>query len=365
MILTTAQELRLHLPSNAVDEVANLQGMLDNSEKDFLKSRLGDSLYNRLCEYYKSINPEDFCEDVINGDYTSDPWKELLLNAQRAVTNDAYADGLYKQILSVNGAGVNVASSSDYAMATDKQMDKGVDSYRASAMKSLNTMLDLLEGWAKKVNTPMPIDESDAAEGDGKGENVDGTNDNDAAETEANRQKAIAEIVLLWQESKYYYYHQDLLFPTCASLTPYLDIYDNRDKYVRLIPDMRFIQEEYLTEAFGDDFIPRLLQADEDDKLLKKARNLIVAYLKIRTTVINFDKLTRQLAHDDAVSIRENIHRYLQKEKDEEQAKLDTAKAANSANAKDDTETPDGKETNQGFQNNQPGSRIFVSPLLF
>ena len=37
MILLTNQELRLHLPSNAVDEVANLQGMLDNSEKDFLK----------------------------------------------------------------------------------------------------------------------------------------------------------------------------------------------------------------------------------------------------------------------------------------------------------------------------------------
>lgn len=35
MILFTNQELRLQIPSNAVDEVANLQGMLDNSEKDF------------------------------------------------------------------------------------------------------------------------------------------------------------------------------------------------------------------------------------------------------------------------------------------------------------------------------------------
>ena len=63
----------------------------------------------------------------------------------------------------------------------------------------------------------------------------------EAAETEAKKHEAIEEIVTLWQESKYYYYHRDLLFPTCESLQPYLDIYGNRDKFVRLIPDMLFI----------------------------------------------------------------------------------------------------------------------------
>lgn len=354
MILFTNQELRLHIPSNAVDEVANLQGMLDNSEKDFLKPRLGASLYDRLCKYYASIEPGDFCDTVINGNYTDNPWSELLLYAQRMIVNDAMAQNIEKQALSVNGSGINVASSNDFAVATKDQIAQGKESYRQSAMTSLNNMLSLLEGWAKEVNTPMLIE--------GAGDGTEGSN----AATEQHR--AIEKIVTLWQESKYYYYHKDLLFPTCESLQPYLDIYGNRDKFVRLIPDMRFIQSEYLEEAFGEDFIPRLLQASEDDKMLKKARQLVAAYLKQRTSVINFDKLTRSLAHDDAITVRESIHRLLKREKAEAQAKLDAANNGNAEGVSSSTSNTScdfaSDDNNEGYKNNQAGSRIFVTPLL-
>ena len=386
MILFTNQELRLHLPSNAVDEVANLQGMLDNSEKDFLKPRLGASLYDRLCKQYASIDPSVFCEAVTDGTYTNDPWSELLIYAQRMIVNDAMAQNIEKQALSVNGSGINVASSNDYAVATDKQIAQGKESYRQSAMTSLNNLLSLLEGWAKEVNTPMPIEaEGDGTEGstpsDGsnQGSSSEGTDEapdsgkDDAAETEAKQHEAIEEIVTLWQESKYYYYHRDLLFPTCESLQPYLDIYGNRDKFVRLIPDMLFIQSEYLEEAFGEDFIPRLLQADENDKMLKKARQLVAAYLKERTSVINFDKLTRSTAHNDAITVRESIHRLLKKEEAEAQAKLDAAKDENSSDGSSSSSSTsnassasssDNKGGSEGYDNNQKGSRIFVTPIL-
>lgn len=385
MILFTNQELRLQIPSNAVDEVANLQGMLDNSEKDFLKPRLGASLYDRLCKYYASIEPSDFCDTVINGNYTDNPWSELLVYAQRMVANDAMAQNVEKQVLSINGSGINVASSSDFAVATKDQIASGKESYRQSAMTSLNNLLSLLEGWAKEVNTPMPIDAAgDGAEGstpsDGsnQGSSSEGTDEgtdsgkDDAAETEKKQHEAIEEIVTLWQESKYYYYHRDLLFPTCESLQPYLDIYGNRDKFVRLIPDMLFIQSEYLEEAFGEDFIPRLLQADENDKMLKKARQLIAAYLKERTSVINFDKLTRSTAHNDAITVRESIHRLLKKEEAERQAKLDAAKAdsaaegssSSSASNASSASSSDNKDGSEGYDNNQKGSRIFVTPIL-
>lgn len=386
MILFTNQELRLHLPSNAVDDVANLQGILDNSEKDFLKPRLGASLYDRLCKQYASIDPSVFCDAVTDGTYTNDPWSELLIYAQRMIVNDAMAQNIEKQALSVNGSGINVASSNDYAIATDKQIAQGKESYRQSAMTSLNNLLSLLEGWAKEVNTPMPIDTAgDGAEGStpsddsNQGSSSEGTDEgtdsgkDDAAETEKKQHEAIEEIVTLWQESKYYYYHRDLLFPTCESLQPYLDIYSNRDKFVRLIPDMLFIQSEYLEEAFGEDFIPRLLQADENDKMLKKARQLVAAYLKERTSVINFDKLTRSTAHNDAITVRESIHRLLKKEEAEKQAKLDAAKAESAAedssslsatsNASSVPSSND-KGGSEGYDNNQEGSRIFVTPIL-
>lgn len=353
MILFTNQELRLQIPSNAVDEVANLQGMLDNSEKDFLKPRLGASLYDRLCKYYASIEPSDFCDTVINGNYTDNPWSELLVYAQRMVANDAMAQNVEKQVLSINGSGINVASSSDFAVATKDQIASGKESYRQSAMTSLNNLLSLLEGWAKEVNTPMPIEETEEGPDSGK---------DDAAEAEKKQHEAIEEIVTLWQDSKYYYYHRDLLFPTCESLQPYLDIYGNRDKFVRLIPDMLFIQSEYLEEAFGEDFIPRLLQADENDKMLKKARQLLAAYLKERTSVISFDKLTRSTAHNDAITVRESIHRLLKKEEAEAQAKLDAAKADSATEGS--ASSPNDKDGSEGYQNNQKGSRIFVTPIL-
>lgn len=382
MILSSNQELRLHLPSNAVDEVANLQGMLDNSEKDFLKPRLGASLYDRLCKQYVSIDPSVFCDAVTDGTYTNDPWSELLLYAQRMIVNDAMAQNIEKQALSVNGSGINVASSNDYAVATDKQIAQGKESYRQSAMTSLNNLLSLLEGWAKEVNTPMPIETAgDSAEGstpsDGsnQGSSSEGTDSgkDDATEAEKKLHEAIEEIVTLWQESKYYYYHRDLLFPTCESLQPYLDIYGNRDKFVRLIPDMLFIQSEYLEEAFGEDFIPRLLQADENDKMLKKARQLVAAYLKERTSVINFDKLTRSTAHNDAITVRESIHRLLKKEEAEKQAKLDAAKAENASEGStpssstsntSSASSSDSRDGSEGYDNNQKGSRIFVTPIL-
>ena len=386
MILFTNQELRLHLPSNAVDEVANLQGMLDNSEKDFLKPRLGASLYDRLCKQYASIEPLIFCNAVADGTYVNDPWNELLLYAQRMIVNDARAQNIEKQALSVNGSGINVASSNDYAVATDKQIAQGKESYRQSAMTSLNNLLSLLEGWAKEVNTPMPIEAAgDGAEGstpsDGsnQGSSSEGTDEgtdsgkDDTTETEKKRHEAIEEIVTLWQESEYYYYHKDLLFPTCESLRPYLDIYGNRDKFVRLIPDMLFIQSEYLEEAFGEDFIPRLLQADENDKMLKKARQLVAAYLKERTSVISFDKLTRSTAHNDAITVRESIHRLLKKEEAEKQAKLDAVKAENASEGNipssstsnaSSASSSDSRDGSEGYDNNQKGSRIFVTPIL-
>ena len=382
MILFTNQELRLQIPSNAVDEVANLQGMLDNSEKDFLKPRLGASLYDRLCKYYASIEPVDFCDTVINGSYTDNPWSELLVYAQRMVANDAMAQNIEKQVLSINGSGINVASSSDFAVATKDQIAQGKGSFRETAMTSLNNMLSLLEGWAKEVNTPMPIEtagdgteSSTPSDGSNQGSSSEGTDSgNDTApEAETKRHEAIEEIVTLWQESKYYYYHRDLLFPTCESLYPYLDIRDNRDKFIRLIPDMRFIQSEYLEEAFGEDFIPRLLQASEDDKMLEKARQLVAAYLKERTSVINFDKLTRSTAHNDAITVRESIHRLLKKEEAEAQEKLDAAKADSATESSapslstsnaSSASSSDNKGGIEGYDNNQKGSRIFVTPIL-
>lgn len=390
MIISTNQELRLHVPSNAIDDIATIQGILDNSEKDVLKDKLGASLYNRLCEEYKKLDPLDFYNHVQDGTYIQYPWEELLLNAQRVVANEAMARFAYQQIISINGAGVNIASSNDYDAASEKLLDKGVAGYKKEALVSLNNLLLMLENMAKMANTPAEIvgtDNTDSADSESpevpkdestdvpKDDSTKGDGDTEDPSTQPTKEEihaALEDIILLWQESRYYYLHHDLLIPTCEIMQQYLDIYDSRDKFIRLIPDMLFIQSEYLEEAFGEDFIPRLLQADENDKMLKKARQLVVAYLKERTSVISFDKLTRSTAHNDAITVRESIHRLLKKEEAEKQAKLDAAKADSATEGSSSSSTsnassassPNDKDGSEGYQNNQKGSRIFVTPIL-
>lgn len=369
MILSTNQELRLILPSNAVDEIANLQGVLDNSEKDFLQDKLGKPLYTRLCEYYTTLGGDGFYQQMTDGSYAQKPWSVLLNLAQRMVVNDAMSRYAYQQILSVNGAGVNIASSTDYDPATEKLLDKGVAGYKKEAMVSLNNLLILLENWAVSINTPAetaaPKDGSASTEVP-KGEStevpkVESTEVPNDESTEAHT--AIEEIVLLWQESKYYYLHHDLLIPTCSTLQQYLDVYDNRDKFIRLLPDLRYVQDEYIADVFGDELIDRLQHVDDRDKLLRKVRRLMTAYLVERTTVIAFDKATRLLAHNESISLRDSVYRLLNAEKQAQEAADSNASSSTSTT----TSAPSSSAADKsgGYENNQEGGKIFVTPLMF
>uniref|UniRef100_UPI00402668C0 DUF6712 family protein n=1 Tax=Prevotella sp. TaxID=59823 RepID=UPI00402668C0 len=344
MIISTIKELRLHIPSNAIDEISSLQGILDNSEKDFLRDKLGDSLYHRLCEYYQTVSPDDFYMAVSNGEHAQQPWMQLLLMAQRMVTYDAMSRFAYTQALSINGTGINVASSDDYGTASKDLLDKGVQGYKREAMVSLNQMLVMLEGWARKMATPAAIAEADST-------------DPPTTEPKDEQHKAIEEISLLWQESQYYYTHHDLLIATCADLQQYLDIYENREKFIRLLPDLHFIQDEYISEAIGEDTVQRLLHTDNpnDKPLLRKVRRLMVAHLEERTTILTIDKARRAAAHNEAIALRSSVLRLMEMRK--------AADAANTTPDNPSTNTTD--STSKGYENNQPDSKIFVSPLLY
>ena len=355
MILSTTKELRLHIPSNAIDEISSLQGILDNSEKDFLRDKLGDSLYNRLCEYYQTISPDDFFMAVSNGEHNQQPWMQLLLMAQRMVTYDAMSRFAYTQALSINGAGINMASSDDYGTASKDMLDKSVQGYKREAMVSLNQMLVMLEGWARKMETPAPINDADTTEPlptEPEGEPS-------PTEPKDEQHKAIEEISVLWQESQYYYLHHDLLIATCADLQQYLDIYESREKFIRLLPDLHFIQDEYISEAIGEDTVQHLLHTTDpnDRPLLRKVRRLMVAHLEERTTILTIDKARRAAAHNEAIALRTSVLRLMEMRK--------AVDAVNNAptDTKPSTNTAD--STGKGYENNQPDSKIFVSPLLY
>ena len=138
-------------------------------------------------------------------------------------------------------------------------------------------------------------------------------------------------------------------------LQDFLDIYESREKFIRLLPDLHYIQEEYIADAIGEDTIKHLLTSTDasDELLLRKVRRLMVAQLEERTTILTIDKARRAAAHNEAISLRTSVLRLMEKRKAENTPTANVKSSSTNTNE------------DQGYQNNQPDSKMFVSPLLY
>lgn len=328
MLITTISELRLSSPAHALDSIDGLVGFIDNSEHDFLEDKLGTPLYDALCQWYDE-NPA--VRSSVS-DYQTGYWNRLLLLAQRCVAFDALGRAIGMQAISVNNAGINMSIADDYP-APDKN-GKTIDLYRDTCTKeahaALNQLLRQLEQWCKRP-TPDPSLDSEGSE------NNDSTVLGDSV---AERE----EIVALWKESRYYYLAAALLIPSCEVLQSYLNIYDSREKFIQLLPDLRFIQEEIIANSIGEDLLKVVIAFARDGKLpasddvvpsgtvpsdsvagipvealteptltrlVHRLRKVMVALLVGRTSVLKYVKEQKVQAHDDGVRMLQNVTEYL------------------------------------------------------
>ena len=312
MLITSIQELRLASPAHALDSIDGLVGFIDNSEHDFLEDKLGTPLYEALCKWYD----ENQVTRSTVSDYQTGYWNRLLLLAQRVVAFDALGRAIGMQAISVNNAGINQMIADDYP-APDKN-GKTIDLYRETCNKeahaALNQMLRQLEQWCKEK---APSADSDAAA-------------QQTTEEVAERQ----EIVTLWKQSRYYYLAAALLIPSCEVLQSYQNIYDSREKFIQMLPDLQFIQEEIIGNSIGEDLLKVVidfardgkLPEDEDpikgipvaslteatlQRLVHRLRKVMVALLQGRTAVLKYTKEQKVQAHDDGVRMLQNVTEYL------------------------------------------------------
>ena len=318
MLITSIQELRLASPTHALDSIDGFVGFIDNSEHDFLEDKLGTPLYNALCQWYDN-NP---ATRSTVADYQTGYWNRLLLLAQRVVAFDALGRAIGMQAISVNNAGINQMIAEDYP-APDKN-GKTIDLYRDTCTKeahaALNQLLRQLEQWCKE---PVPEDGSVLADF--------------VSEKE--------EIVTKWKQSRYYYLAAALLIPSCETLQAYLNIYDSREKFIQLLPDLQFIQEEIIGNSIGEDLLKVVIDFARDGKLpaavpdasasgtaappsvagipiealteptlsrlLHRLRKAMAALLVGRTSVLKYTKEQKIQAHDDGVRMLQNVTDYL------------------------------------------------------
>jgi len=357
MIITSITELRLASPAHALDSIDGLVGFIDNSEHDFLEDKLGTPLYNALCQWYDQNNT---VRSTI-ADYQTGYWNRLLLLAQRCVAFDALGRAIGMQAISVNNAGINQMIADDYP-APDKN-GKTIDLYRDTCTKeahaALNQLLRQMEQWCKE-GVPDDSDDTDAA---------------------ANSQFSIlnsqfederSEIVALWKQSRYYYLAAALLIPSCEVMQAYLNIYDSREKFIQMLPDLQFIQEEIIGNSIGEDLLKTVIDFARDGKmpsddvagipvaslteaalqrLVHRLRKVMVALLQGRTAVLKYTKEQKVQAHDDGVRMLQNVVEYLRSLVPEEPAP---------APAADKTS----KECGCPCQGSQAGAAMWTPPLL-
>jgi len=342
MIITTIEELRLASPAHAIDSIDGLVGFIDNSEHDFLEDKLGTPLYEALCRWYD----ENRMARSTVADYQTGYWNRLLLMAQRVVAFDALGRYAGVQGVSLNNAGINQMVAEDYPKA-DRNT---VSDYQATCTKeahtSLNLMLRQLEQWCKE--SP----EADASGTVAVGQTVEQTGTSNGS----NDERAL--IVELWKKSRYYYLAAGLIIPSCETMQAYLDISGSREKFIRMLPELLFIQEEIIGNSIGEEMLKAVVDFARDGKvpegavavmpdayasgtgavlteatmgrLLHKLRKVMVALLVGRTSVLKFSKEQKVQAHDDGVRMLQNAMEYLRMiaatERQEERPTADAAR---------------------------------------
>lgn len=403
MLFTSASELRFYFPTHAIDTLDPFMGVIDNSEHDFLQEKLGTSLYNALCQWYNHNGPIGTasaaaieCAQFSDGRELS-YYNRLLLLSQRCVAYDAMSRAVELGIVSPNNGGINVPTSDDYGKVDLAAIEKFRQRCVTEAHAAVNRLLQALEDWCRQAAAVPVSDDSPS----GSASTTATVSDDSPSE--------LGEIVTLWRQSRFFYIAAGMLIPSARVLQEYLNIYDSREKFIQLLPDLRFLQEEILAPAIGEDLCAYLVEfattgkipnAEEEteastaevnsplgpaacnkqelstlNSLLKKARKYLAAALENRTLVLKTDKLRRQQAHDEAVrllaSLRQHItnHQNAFPETIMKTSPLYTPPPAESVTVTD--ASPSGcpaccntAEAQKEFHNNRRGAVLYATPFL-
>lgn len=341
MIITTPEELRLYATAHAIDHIEPLTGIINSSEYETLRPLLGQPLYDRLTLYYgllrdgKTLTAPTVLggsaaeeETPVSGASPSEEtpvpnsfgatadgiaaalhrqrlaqpdtyWERLLFLCQPVVAFKTIEAAIALQVLSINNAGINYATADDYQKADKDGIQIARQENLAQHHAAVNRLLEELEQWYQQAPTAEDATEEDAD---------------------------LYEIATLWRHSRYFYLAAQMLLPSARLMQEYIDIMDSRERFIRLLPDLRFVQEELIAPAVGEDFLDLLIayalrtevpastaavqsvavpqqQTALLDRLVHRLRKIAATFLESRTTVLKIDKARRIAARDEAVML--------------------------------------------------------------
>lgn len=360
MLFTSPTELRFYFPTHAIDTLDPFMGVIDNSEHDFLQEKLGTPLYNALCDWYAENGRVGSGSTAAIDTKELSYYNRLLLLSQRCVAYDAMSRAIELGIVSPNNGGINVPTSDDYGKVDLAAIEKFRTRCVTEAHAAVNLLLQTIEDWCQEAaaNTSAISPQTSAIEDPER-----------------------SEIVTLWRQSRYFYLAAGMLIPSARVLQEYLNIYDSREKFIQLLPDLRFLQEEILAPAIGEDLCAYLVEfaatgkIPNVEKTAEKARKYLAAALENRTLVLKTDKLRRQQAHDEAVRLLASLQQHIATHQDSfPEAVIKTSPLYTPpppAAAPEPGSSPSGRpecpaacQQEKEYRNNRRSSALFATPFL-
>lgn len=216
MILTTIEEIDAYLPTNRWKNAESLLSVIEEEEENYLVPVLGRELFRSIEEKYTKL-----LED--NGGITpefipkADITVRLIRTCQKAVLFFALANNSGLLAVSLNpGGGMNQMGADGYDPADDKSVARFERDTWKKAHRNIDALLAMLEEDAQS-NEPKFAD--------------------------------------LWKKSQYFYLKEGLLFSTAVLMDEYLSIEGSRERFIKLVPDIRYCQDVYLRPQVGDELM--------------------------------------------------------------------------------------------------------------
>lgn len=288
MIIKTINELRTYVPNHQLRNLDTMLGFFENSEQDFLRERLGGPLLDELDRRYAELEPDTLVSvqlDRANNPLT--PWYQLMLHAQRCVVYNAFERSADIRAVAMSDAGLNVVSAEGYDPSDKERIKNYKDRMWREAHNAVDRMLVWLEELAEGMD-PLP-DESDE-------------------ETDAQV------IVRLWRSSRYYYLSDGLLINTASRMQDFIDIEADRERFIQMLPDMRFIQRNYLRSELGAALFDDLLQKhrdgtadDAEADIILKMQELLALYTQQRSRVFKFSIEERKRIEEECIGLKRDL----------------------------------------------------------
>lgn len=249
MIFSTIQEITSLYPTSKWNKVETLLPMLTDEEYTTLTPFLGEELHAFMQEEYArliadySLAKEGLAGMAAAGDVTDEDRRtaELLRHMQSVTFYSLMSHNRNALSNSLNaGGGFNRMSAADYDPSATQELHDLDREFFSNLHRKIDLMLRALEADALRKK-PLWRDK--------------------------------------WQHSSYFYLKSDLIFTRAEILNEYHNIENSREKFIKLVPDIRFIQQTQIEPRIGQALFSSLVRSMTDpqviDALVRRAKRIM------------------------------------------------------------------------------------------